>query len=185
MITDNTSSPLDIEEIAERFNSHPPAEIPMFDNAPTVLGQKDIDLIVDGVYKKLQPEFELAYNAQKRGMLVGMHDIGSYMAVKSLRYGTKPLSQQCLRRWHSKLGLPLCKSPLNTWWTTKALIDQWVYKRGMLMRKLNELGYKVLSGCGTDGYVGDAPPERYKPHEREHAMREMAKDRVRGSIGEE
>lgn len=143
-----------------------------------------IDAIVDKLYEKLRPEFEFAYARQDRGLLIGMTEIGRYLATISVRRKARPVTYQTLRRWWSKLGLPLSKTPQGNWCVTKSGLDRWIYDRGVLMRKLKSLGYKIACGRGKDGYIYDAPPEWFKPEEVAHARRELIKDRIRADSGE-
>jgi hypothetical protein len=147
------------------------------------LSEGDIKAIADAVYDRILPMIDEAKLTHERGMLVGMPRIGRYMATKGRHGKTMVVGPQTLRRWWMELGLPLSKTPQGNWCIMKSQVDKWVYDRGVLMRKLKELGYKVSNYHGKKGYIYDAPPEWYKQAEVDHATKEVIKDRLRGVMG--
>ncbi len=144
-----------------------------------------IEAIADAVLEKLLPLLNQIDIKTDVGVLVGTPQIARYMGLKSnyLPSGnTVGVHSSTLKRWYNELGFPMCKNPRGRWWIMKSAVDRWMFERGMLMRKLKQLGYKCVSGIGRGGFTSDAPPERYKAEEIAHATREIIKDRTRKAL---
>lgn len=140
---------------------------------PVFTEQESVDVIVEGVLRKLVPILEAIKDRQDRGVLVGTREIGRYMGVGS----------GAISNWYKNKGFPLSKNAKGKWWITKGMADRWMYERCILMRKLYELGYRTVSGMGSGGYLSYAQPEKYTQVERDHASREILKDRLNSQVG--
>ncbi len=165
------------------------AEVPPYgEDVPIVLTQAElIEAVADAVCEKLKPILDQIDEKNEVGVLVGSYQIARYMGLKhTLRKrgsnGAMCVDSQTLKRWYDTKSFPMNKNFKGRWWITKTAVDRWMSGRGMLMRKLKQLGYKCVSGIGKGGFTSDAQPEKYKPEEVSHAIREIIKDRVRRSV---
>ena len=131
-----------------------------------------IEAIAEAVCDRLEPILKQIDEKNDVGVLVGTYQISRYMGLKHNlnNGGGKGVHSQTIKRYYRELGFPMCKSPRGRWWITKSAVDRWMFERGMLMRKLKELGYKCVSGVGKGGFTSDAQPERYKAEEIAHAQ---------------
>ncbi len=112
---------------------------------------------------RLEPILKQIDEKNDVGVLVGSYQISRYMGLKYTlnSSGGKGVHSQTIKRWYNTKGFPMNKNPNGRWWITKTAVDRWMFERGMLMRKLKQLGYKCVSGVGKGGFTSDAPPERY------------------------
>jgi len=143
-----------------------------------------IDEIVVRLDDRLRPVIAQKIGRwSQEGSLVGCTEIGKYLSVMRGKKG-RPLRSPLIIRMFKESGLPVCKNRRGLWWTTKNLLDRWMYERCVLQRKLYDLGYACAVGRGYKGFTPFSPIERYKPEWVAHARREIEKDRVRRSTVE-
>ncbi len=148
---------------------------------PTELTQSElIEAITDAVCNRLEPVLERIQD-QSNGVLVGSYQIAKYMGLKaSLNKSGTLGSNTTIVKWFKEYGFPMFKNGMGRWCISRAVADNWMFGISVEMRKLKELGYKPVARRGAAS--SNPPLHRYTAEQRSHAIREIAKDRVRMAV---
>ncbi len=138
---------------------------------PEVSQSELIEAISDRVVEKLVPVIARLEDKQDSGVLVGAYQISRYVGI----------GMPTVVRWYETQGFPMDKTGRGRWRVTKAAVDRFFFGRGVMMRKLVELGCEPIPGH-TGKFKKNPPPERFTTEQRAHAMKEIIKGKARGAV---
>lgn len=159
----------------DKFNAEPVEKFS--DSLPFHVSEKPkvdpalVKAIAEAVKEELKPWFDRLYEREQRGVLKGAREINRYLglAVHGNNIGT-------LRKWFLKYGFPMVKDMMNRWYTTKGLVDKWVFENSIIMKKSIELGFLAPRNYINRLYFA---PQMLTEEERDICILEINKDRAK------
>jgi len=147
-----------------------------FEGSPKLDIEELVETIVYAVEERLMerliPLFDTLHKHETSGVLKGTKAINRYMGLGPKYLG----NNSTMKKWFTEYGFPVVKDHNNRWWTTKSLIDKWVFENSVLMRMAIKLGYLSPRHNFYRKYFS---PHWLTEEQRDECQREWVRERIK------